>query len=39
MRLQLEAEVDALQTHNAEDAIRSAWGVDASVSGGTLRLG
>ncbi len=39
MRLRLEAEVDALQTHNAEDAIRSAWGVDASVSGGILRLG
>lgn len=39
MRFCLEVEADALQTHNAEDAIRSAWGVDASVSGGTLRLG
>lgn len=39
MRFCLEVEADALQTHNAEDAIRSAWGVDASVSGGILRLG
>lgn len=38
-RFCLEAEVDALQTHNAEDAIRSAWGINATVSGGTLRLG
>lgn len=28
----LEAEVDAVQTHSAEDAIKSAWGVDVSVS-------
>lgn len=35
----LEAEVDAVQTHNAEDAIGSAWGVDVSVAGdGTLSL-
>ena len=27
----LEAEVDAVQTHNAQDAIRSAWGVEVSV--------
>ena len=27
----LEAEVDAVQTHSAEDAIKSAWGVDVSV--------
>lgn len=39
MRFCLEAEVDALQTHNAQDAIRSAWGVDIAVTGGTLRLG
>lgn len=29
----LEAEVDAVQTHNAADAIRSAWGVDAGTIG------
>ena len=29
---EIEAEVDAVQTHNAEDAIKSAWGVDVSVS-------
>ncbi|MDY4668897.1 MAG: hypothetical protein SO415_02710 [Oliverpabstia sp.] len=35
----LDAEVDAVQTHNAEDAIKSAWGVDVSVSSdGTLSL-
>ena len=35
----LEAEVDAVQTHNAEDAIRSAWGRNVSISdNGTLTL-
>lgn len=35
----LEAEVNAVQTHNAEDAIRSAWGVDVSVGAdGSLSL-
>lgn len=35
----LEAEVDAVQTHNAEDAIKSAWGVDVNIaSDGTLSL-
>lgn len=34
----LEAEVDAVQTHNAQEAIRSAWGVDVTVSDGTLSL-
>lgn len=29
----VEVEVDAVQTHNAQDAIRSAWGVDASELG------
>ena len=29
---QLEAEADAVQTHNAQDAIKSAWGVDVSVN-------
>lgn len=28
----LEAEVDAVQTHNAAEAIKSAWGIDATVS-------
>lgn len=35
----IEAEVDAVQTHNAKDAIKSAWGVDVNVSaGGSLSL-
>lgn len=35
----VEAEVDAVQTHNAQDAIKSAWGVDVSVdSNGNLTL-
>ncbi len=35
----LEAEVDAVQTHNAEDAIKSAWGVNVSIGGdGSLSL-
>lgn len=35
----LEAEVDAVQTHNAADAIKSAWGVDVDVSPeGTISL-
>lgn len=29
---QVEAEVDAVQTHNAQDAIKSAWGVDVDVA-------
>lgn len=29
----LEAEVDAVQTHNAKEAIKSAWGVDAESLG------
>ena len=29
----LEAEVNAVQTHNAADAIKSAWGVDVTLSG------
>ena len=35
----LEAEVNAVQTHNAADAIKSAWGVDVTVTdddGGTI---
>ena len=34
--LSLKAEVDAVQTHNAEDAIVSAWGVTPSMSGTTI---
>ena len=30
---QIEAEADAVQTHNAQDAIKSAWGVDVDVDG------
>lgn len=36
--LSLVATVDAVQTHNAEDAILYSWGRDVSVSGGTLSL-
>ena len=32
----LEAEADAVQTHNAKDAMKSAWGIDATFSGTTL---
>lgn len=35
----LKAEVDAVQTHNAQDAIKSAWGEDVNIaSDGTLSL-
>lgn len=34
----VEATVDAVQDHNAVDAIKSAWGRDVSISGGTLQL-
>lgn len=33
MEFRLQVEVDTVQTHNAAAAIRSAWGVDASVVG------
>ena len=35
---QIEAEVDAVQTHNAEDAITSAWGRNVNVSNGSVSL-
>lgn len=36
---ELEAEVNAIQTHNAEDAAKSAWGVDIAVAeDGTISL-
>ena len=39
MTFNLEAEVDAVQTHNAAAAIKSAWGVDVTVGrDGTLSL-
>lgn len=38
MQFCLEAEVDALQTHNATDAVASVWGNAVTVSGGKLRL-
>lgn len=35
----LEVEADAVQTHNAQDAIKSAWGVDVDIAAdGTLSL-
>lgn len=33
---QVKAEVDAVQNHNAQAAIKSAWGVDAAMSGNTI---
>ncbi len=39
VRFNLEAEVDAVQTHNAKDAIKSAWGIDVDIAeDGTLSL-
>ena len=39
VRFVLEAEVDAVQTHNAQDAIKSAWGVDVLIDeSGNLNL-
>jgi hypothetical protein len=32
----VEAEAQSVQTHNAAQAIKSVWGVDATVSGGTI---
>ena len=32
----LEADVDAVQTHNAVDAIKSAWGVDVVMNGDSI---
>ncbi|NBK91628.1 hypothetical protein D5278_06470 [bacterium 1XD21-13] len=34
----IEVQVDAVQDHNAEDAILSAWGRDVTIIGETLRL-
>jgi hypothetical protein len=38
VRFQLEAQVDAVQTHNAQDAILSAWGRRVTITDGTLQL-
>jgi hypothetical protein len=39
VKFNLKAEVDAVQTHNAKDAIKSAWGVDVNVADdGSIRL-
>lgn len=35
-QLAIDAEVDAVQTHNAADAIKSAWGYDATLSDGVI---
>ena len=37
VRFNLDVEVDAVQTHNAQDAIKSAWGVDAAALGISVR--
>ena len=34
----IEAEVQSVQTHNAVDAIKSAWGVNATFENGTLEV-
>ena len=37
--MSLEAEVDAVQTHNGQEAVKSAWGVDVTIAeDGTLGL-
>ena len=38
VQFNIEAEVDAVQTHNAEDAILSAWGVKVAIRDGHLSL-
>ena len=38
VQFRLKVEVDAVQEHNAEDAILSAWGRKVSVSDNMLRL-
>ena len=34
----VEAEVQAIQTHNAVDAIKSAWGVDVAITKDGLKV-
>lgn len=38
LNLNLEASVDAIQTHNAQDAIKAAWGVNVTATETTLSL-
>ena len=38
VKFHVEAHVDAVQEHNAEEAIKSAWGRSVSISGTTLSL-
>lgn len=38
LNLNLEASVDAIQTHNAKDAIKAAWGVNVTATETTLSL-
>lgn len=38
LRFCLEAEVDAVQDHNAQSAIQSAWGKNVKITNGELRL-
>ena len=38
VQFNIEAEVDAVQTHNAADAILSAWGVRVNINDGRLSL-
>ena len=38
VEFRLEAKVDAVQEHNAEAAIRSAWGKEVTVADGRLSL-
>ena len=38
VQFRIEARVDAIQEHNAEDAAKSAWGKDVTVNGGVLGL-
>lgn len=38
MKFVIEVRVDAVQENNAEDAVRSAWGANVSVSNGVLSL-
>lgn len=38
LKLNLEASVDAVQTHHAADAIKSAWGVDVTINEATGEL-
>ena len=37
-RFVVEAEVQAIQTHNAVDAIKSAWGVDVAITKEGLKV-